>query len=97
MVTLRRVWVMAGVASVRPARLAAVVNALRQHQGQSTLSLSEAAAQGLIEYIDFPDALRGKYQCYTQADLTHLRATGCDHAFADVQTGVSQYMTTLSQ
>jgi len=72
-----------------------VVNALRQHQGQSTLSLSEAAAQGLIEYIDFPDALRGKYQCFTQADLGALRAAGCDHAFADVQTGVSRYMARL--
>ena len=48
-----------------------------------------AAAKGLIEYIPFPDALRGKYQCYTQADLTALRAAGCDHAFADVQTGVA--------
>ena len=48
-----------------------------------------------IEYIDFPDALRGKYQCYTQADLTALRATGCDHAFADVQTGVGRYMQWL--
>ena len=47
--------------------------------------------------VPFPDALRGKYQCYTQADLTHLRASGCDHAFADVQSGVTQYMATLSQ
>jgi hypothetical protein len=42
---------------------------------------------GLLDYVAFPDALRGKYQCYTQADLTALRAAGCDHAFADVQTG----------
>ena len=47
---------------------------------------------GLIEYFAFPDALRGKYQCYTQADLSELRAAGCDHVFADVQTGVSRYM-----
>jgi ADP-L-glycero-D-manno-heptose 6-epimerase len=49
----------------------------------------------LIEYVAFPDALRGKYQCYTQADLTALRATGCDHVFADVQTGVNRYMQWL--
>ena len=30
--------------------------------------------QGIVEYIDFPEALVGKYQCYTQADLTRLRA-----------------------
>jgi ADP-L-glycero-D-manno-heptose 6-epimerase len=50
-----------------------------------------------IEYIPFPDALRGKYQCFTQADLTNLRATGCDHAFADVQTGVAKYMAELAE
>lgn len=72
----------------------AVVNALRP--GQQALDAAGAAAQGLIEYIPFPDALRGKYQSYTQADLTALRATGCDHAFADVQTGVASYMATLS-
>jgi ADP-L-glycero-D-manno-heptose 6-epimerase len=72
----------------------AVVNALRP--GQSALDASGAAAQGLIEYIPFPDALRGKYQSYTQADLTALRATGCNHAFADVQTGVASYMAALS-
>lgn len=49
-----------------------------------------------IEYIPFPDALRGKYQSYTQADLTALRATGCDHVFADVATGVARYMQVLA-
>jgi ADP-L-glycero-D-manno-heptose 6-epimerase len=46
--------------------------------------------------VPFPDALRGKYQCYTQADLTALRAAGCDHAFADVATGVAAYMRELT-
>ena len=73
-----------------------VVNALRQQSGQSPLSLPSAIAQNLIEYIAFPEALRGKYQSYPQADLTALRAAGCDHAFADVQTGVARYIETLS-
>jgi ADP-L-glycero-D-manno-heptose 6-epimerase len=73
-----------------------VVNTLRGLEGKSALPLAEIAAQGLIEYIPFPDALRGKYQCYTQADLGKLRATGCDHAFADVQTGVAQYVQWLA-
>jgi ADP-L-glycero-D-manno-heptose 6-epimerase len=49
----------------------------------------------LIDYIAFPDALRGKYQCYTQADITALRAVGCTHVFADVHTGVSRYVRWL--
>ena len=72
-----------------------VVNALRQQRGESRLDLASAVSQGLIEYIPFPTALQGKYQCFTQADLSALRAVGCAHRFADVQTGVSSYMNTL--
>ncbi|NML46575.1 ADP-glyceromanno-heptose 6-epimerase [Ramlibacter sp. G-1-2-2] len=70
-----------------------VVNAL-QEGGVPT---AEAAVQqGLLEYVPFPDALRGKYQCYTQADLTRLRAAGCDHVFDDVASGVAKYMQVLA-
>jgi ADP-L-glycero-D-manno-heptose 6-epimerase len=74
----------------------AVVNTLRGFKNEAALSLADIAAKGLIEYIPFPDALRGKYQCYTQADLTALRASGCDHQFADVQTGVAKYVQRLA-
>jgi ADP-L-glycero-D-manno-heptose 6-epimerase len=73
----------------------AVVNALRPEPRPAPLDAGAAAAQGLIEYLPFPDALRGKYQCFTQADLTGLRAAGCDHVFADVQAGVAKYMAAL--
>ncbi|MES2936661.1 MAG: ADP-glyceromanno-heptose 6-epimerase [Pseudomonadota bacterium] len=63
--------------------------------GSTAHTVESAAAEGLIEYIPFPDALRGKYQSYTQADLSALRAAGCDHVFADVQTGVAAYMRAL--
>jgi ADP-L-glycero-D-manno-heptose 6-epimerase len=49
-----------------------------------------------IDFIDMPEALHGKYQCYTQADLSALRAAGYTASFADVQTGVSQYMRWLA-
>ena len=74
----------------------AVVNAARRSKGEAPLPLAELIGQGLIEYIDFPQALVGKYQCYTQADLSRLRATGCGHAFADVATGVARYVDWLS-
>ncbi|MEP6792060.1 MAG: ADP-L-glycero-D-mannoheptose-6-epimerase, partial [Ramlibacter sp.] len=72
----------------------AVVNALDAHANQPATTQA-AVARGLIEYIPFPDALRGKYQSYTQADLSALRAAGCEHVFADVQSGVAQYMAAL--
>ncbi|MFY8043937.1 MAG: ADP-glyceromanno-heptose 6-epimerase [Rhodoferax sp.] len=74
-----------------------VVNTFRAQQGQHSLSLQDIAAQGLVEYIPFPDALRGKYQCFTEADLSALRATGCNHQFVDVQTGVAKYVHWLAQ
>ena len=75
----------------------AVVNTLRQQRMESPLTLEQAAHGGLIDYIAFPAALVGKYQSYTQADLTALRAAGCSHVFADVQTGVTAYMNALAQ
>lgn len=74
----------------------AVVNTLRGLKKEAPLTLEETAKRGLIEYIPFPDALRGKYQCYTQADLGALRAAGCEHKFADVQTGVAKYVQRLA-
>jgi ADP-L-glycero-D-manno-heptose 6-epimerase len=74
-----------------------VVNTLRQRSGESVLSREAMVSQGLLEYVAFPEALRGKYQCYTQADLSALRGTGCNHAFADVQTGVASYVAWLAQ
>jgi len=74
-----------------------VVNAMRQINGQATLSIDDLTAEGLLEYIPFPEALRGKYQCYTQADLSALRGTGCTHEFADVKTGVTSYIEWLTQ
>ena len=71
------------------------VNAIRAKRGQPALSLEDLRAQGMIETIPFPDALVGKYQAFTQADLTVLRSTGCDHRFASVEEGVARYVDWL--
>ena len=75
----------------------ATVNAARVLEGEAALPLAALVQQGLVEYIPFPEALVGKYQSFTEADLTRLRATGCPHAFADVATGVSAYVSWLAQ
>jgi ADP-L-glycero-D-manno-heptose 6-epimerase len=74
----------------------AAVNAARALKGEPAMPMNELLRHGLVEYIPFPDALVGKYQCFTQADLTQLRATGCDHVFADVATGVQRYVNWLA-
>lgn len=53
--------------------------------------------KGEIEYIPFPDHLKGSYQSYTQADMTKLRATGYDAPFKTVQEGVALYLAWLSE
>jgi ADP-L-glycero-D-manno-heptose 6-epimerase len=51
--------------------------------------------RGTIEYVPFPDHLRGRYQSFTQADLGRLRAAGCDVRFRPVEEGVPSYMKWL--
>ena len=88
-----------GTGSAQPFNDVAVatVNAARALRGEAALPLAELVGQGLIDYIAFPAALVGKYQSFTQADLTRLRATGCDHRFADVATGIRAYSGWLAR
>ncbi len=51
---------------------------------------------GQIVHIPFPDHLKGHYQAFTQADLTKLRAAGCDIEFKTVAEGVAEYMQWLN-
>ena len=51
--------------------------------------------KGAIEYIDFPDELKGRYQSFTQADMSRLRAAGYNGAFRDVETGTREYVEWL--
>jgi ADP-L-glycero-D-manno-heptose 6-epimerase len=71
------------------------LNTLRADQGSSVLTLEEAVRDGFIEYIEFPDALKGKYQSYTQADLSNLRSAGYTASFYSVEEGVSRYVGRL--
>ena len=74
----------------------ATVNGLRALKGEVPLSLSEVRSQGLIEYIDFPEALKGKYQSFTQSDVSKLREAGYQEAFATVEEGVASYVKWLA-
>jgi len=74
-----------------------VVNTLRTQQGLPVLSLDQMVADGLLEYIPFPDALRGKYQCFTQANIDALRKAGYEAPFLTVEEGVSRYITWLTR
>jgi len=72
----------------------ATVNALA-NEGGAPLSLEQIVDKGLLEYLPFPEKLKGKYQSFTQADISALRAVGYDEPFTDVATGVAKYMQYL--
>ena len=54
-------------------------------------TLIELNGSGKLEYIPFPDSLKGAYQCFTQANLTALRAMGFDQAFTSLEEGLAKY------
>ena len=73
----------------------ATVNALRSATGESALTLEQMHQQQLIRYISFPEQLRGKYQSYTQADMSALRAIGYNEPFLNVEQGTTRYVKYL--
>ncbi len=75
----------------------ATVNACRSAEGMATRTLAELQAEGIIEYVAFPEALKGKYQSYTEADLTQLRAAGYEAPFATVEQGVAAYVAHMQK
>lgn len=75
----------------------AVVNTMRGARKEPPLPLAQAVRTGAIEYVPFPDALRGKYQAFTQADVARLRGAGFDAPMMTVQQGVASYMRWLQE
>jgi len=73
------------------------VNACRALEGKPALSRPNMIAQGLLEYIPFPEALKGKYQSFTQADIGKLRTAGYKDEFATVEQGVAKYVQHLAR
>ena len=74
---------------------ATVVNSIVQARGGQARTIDELVAAGCVEYIPFPEDLRGKYQAFTQADLAQLRAAGYAEAFMSVEQGVGRYCKQL--
>jgi ADP-L-glycero-D-manno-heptose 6-epimerase len=72
---------------------AAAINAM---QGTDHTA-RELAQRGLIEYIPFPAGLKQRYQSFTEADLSRLRAAGYPGEFKTVEQGVASYVNELSR
>lgn len=51
--------------------------------------------KGRIEYIPFPEVLRGKYQSFTQANVSSLRSAGYDKPFTRLEDGIARTLEEL--
>jgi len=45
-----------------------------------------------IEYIEMPESIRDKYQYFTQADISKLRAAGYDRPITSLEDAVRDYV-----
>jgi ADP-L-glycero-D-manno-heptose 6-epimerase len=81
-----------GRAETYNAVAAAVVNAVRGADGKPASSVEALVREGAIAYVPFPPALAGKYQNYTKADLTKLRAAGYREPTVALDEGVRRYV-----
>jgi len=73
----------------------AAVNALRGVEGLPAKSLQSLVDDNVITYIPFPPELAGKYQSFTEADMTRLRAAGYRAPMQAVEQGVAAYVGAL--
>jgi ADP-L-glycero-D-manno-heptose 6-epimerase len=73
----------------------AVINTVRAARNEAPLATADLARHGLIQYIPFPPQLEGKYQSFTQADLSQLREAGYPGDFMSVEQGVAAYVREL--
>jgi ADP-L-glycero-D-manno-heptose 6-epimerase len=84
-----------GRATTYNAMAAAVINAVDRREGRPARDVATLVDDGAIAYIPFPPALAGKYQSFTEADLSALRNAGYRAPFAGVDEGADRYVERL--
>ena len=57
----------------------------------------EYFGSGELEYVPFPEVLKGKYQSFTEADSSKLLAAGYDGGFTDIEAAIAEYCALLDK
>jgi ADP-L-glycero-D-manno-heptose 6-epimerase len=65
----------------------------RSFSDMITVLFKAAGREPDIEYIDMPEAIRGQYQYFTEAEILGLRRAGYDAGFTSLEDGVMRYVT----
>lgn len=66
-------------------------------QARTWIDLVTAVFQSMnrpvnIEYVEMPDVLRGKYQYFTQAEMSKLHRAGCTLPFHSLEGAIHEYV-----
>ncbi len=64
----------------------------RSFKDLAEATFKAAGMEPKINYIEMPEELRGKYQYFTEADMSKLRAAGYDKPFTELEDGVRAYV-----
>ncbi len=75
----------------------AVINSLERRADHPAQSLSALQKAQTIRYVNMPEALNGKYQSFTQAEVGKLRSAGYVKPFLTVEQGVDRYVRWLAE
>lgn len=57
--------------------------------------IAETRTSATVRFIDMPEAIRDRYQYFTQADMSKLRRAGYNAPFRTVAEGVADYVRAL--
>ena len=72
------------------------INAYRKLHGiDQKIKLDEALSKGLIEYIDFPEDLKGKYQNFTKANMEKLLTNLITTPATSIEEGIFDYYSKM--
>lgn len=67
--------------------------AARSFADLATATMKAAGITPRIEFIEMPETLKARYQYFTQADISHLRAVGYAKPTTSLEEGIQDYVT----
>jgi ADP-L-glycero-D-manno-heptose 6-epimerase len=71
------------------------INSILHFNNEKKYTIHQLINKRILNYVDFPIHLKGKYQSFTKADLTKLYSVGYNKQFTSLENGVNNYVSFL--